>query len=837
MLNAETKRRIDACRDILVGKIPSPQAQVEQITIALMYKFMNDLDHEVVDLGGTSQFFSGEFGKYSWDRIVDPRIGGEDRIRLYAEGLEKVGTNTQVPELFRQIFKNAFLPYRDPETFNLFSQAISGFRYEHSEDLGDAFEYLLSVLQSQGDAGQFRTPRHIIDFMAEVVAPQPGETILDPACGTAGFLIAAYKYIRKNHPKLSPEKLEALHRNVTGYDISPDMVRLSRVNLYLHQFADPQVSEYDTLTDQARWGDRFDIILANPPFMTPKGGIRPHRKFSLESNRSEVLFVDYIAEHLKAEGRGAVIVPEGIIFQSGKAYKQLRRMLLEGHLWGVVSLPAGVFNPYSGVKTSILLLDRKVAEKGGPVLFVQVKADGYDLGAQRRPVAQNDLPGSLKLIREVHHQLSQGVIPADFRGSLEGMELGHLLVPRSLITQEADCNLSGERYRPAEARGPRKWPMVKLGEVCEINPKKAEVRNLDPALEVSFVPMEDLQERRANFIPQKTRLLSEVLMGYTYFRDRDVLLARVTPCFENGKAGIAENLKNGIGFGSSEYTVLRAGPEILPELIYQFILSEKFATVGKEQMTGTGGLQRLPNTFVSNFQIPLPPLSVQEEIVAEVRRYQAVIDGAWAVVENWKPSFTVNPDWPVVKLGEVCEFKNGLNYEKNAPGEEIKILGVKDFQNYDGIRLDRLDSIRVSEELTEDYLLKNGDIIFVRSNGNRALVGRSILAEGLTENITFSGFTIRARFTGELQINPKYGLLFFKSPLFLAEILDQIQGANIGNINQKILSQVDLPVPPLPIQHEIVARIEAERALVKANEELITMMKKRIEETVEKVWG
>lgn len=169
MLNAETRRRIDACRDILVGKIPNPQAQVEQITLALMYKFMNDMDKEAEDLGGSAQFFSGEYADYSWDRITDKKLGGEERIRLYSAGIEKVNENPDVPELFREIFKNAYLPYRDPETFNLFAKEISAFRYDHSEDLGDAFEYLLSIMSSQGDAGQFRTPRHIIDFMAEVV--------------------------------------------------------------------------------------------------------------------------------------------------------------------------------------------------------------------------------------------------------------------------------------------------------------------------------------------------------------------------------------------------------------------------------------------------------------------------------------------------------------------------------------------------------------------------------------------------------------------------------------------------------------------------------------------
>ena len=218
--------------------------------------------------------------------------------------------------------------------------------------LGDAFEYLLSVLGAQGDAGQFRTPRHIIDFIVAVVDPKKDETVLDPACGTAGFLISAYKHILAANTNgdgqstLTPEDRGRLVNNFKGYDISPDMVRLSLVNMYLHGFREPYIYEYDTLTSEDRWNDYADVILANPPFMSPTGGIRPHNRFAIQSKRSEVLFVDYMAEHLTANGRAGIIVPEGIIFQSQTAYRQLRRMLVEDYLVAVVSpCPQGCSTP------------------------------------------------------------------------------------------------------------------------------------------------------------------------------------------------------------------------------------------------------------------------------------------------------------------------------------------------------------------------------------------------------------------------------------------------------------------------------------------------------------
>lgn len=480
MLDAETKRRIDTARDILVGKVPDPKSQVEQITIALIYKFMDDMDRESVEMGGKRFFFVGEYEKYSWSNIFDPRLGGHEMLNLYAEAITRMSQNPNLPELFRNIFKNAYLPYRDPETLKLFLKTINEFTYDHSERLGDAFEYLLLVLGSQGDAGQFRTPRHIIDFMVEIVSPKKNELILDPACGTAGFLISAYKYIiRENTSEkyrsqngngrgdlLTTEEKKKLLANFKGYDISPDMVRLSLVNMYLHGFVNPQIYEYDTLTSEDQWNEYADVILANPPFMTPKGGIKPHKRFSVQSNRSEVLFVDYIAEHLTPTGRAAVIVPEGIIFQSANAYKQLRKMLVENYLYAVVSLPAGVFQPYSGVKTSILLMDKELAGKTDSILFIKIENDGYDLGAQRRPIDKNDLPDALQVIREYMDKVRNG--KAD-EFNVDEKPCSALLVKKDTLAENGEYNLTGDRYRVVEKNKHRKWPMVRLGEVINLN--------------------------------------------------------------------------------------------------------------------------------------------------------------------------------------------------------------------------------------------------------------------------------------------------------------------------------------------------------------------------------
>jgi len=455
MLDTPTKKRIDDCRDILVGKLPDPKAQIEQITIGLIYKFMDDMDKEAITLGGTAKFFSGDYKKYSWDSLFDTKVTANEMLGLYSEAIVSMDKNPNIPQLFRDIFKNAYLPYRDPETLKMFLQTIGEFEYTHSEKLGDAFEYLLSVMGSQGDAGQFRTPRHIIDFLVAVVDPGITDTVLDPACGTAGFLISAFKHIKeKNKKGITPDERKKLIRNFAGYDISPDMVRLSLVNLYLHGFSDPHISEYDTLSSEERWNDTYDVILANPPFMSPKGGIRPHKRFAISSNRSEVLFVDYIAEHLNPKGRAGIIVPDGVIYQSGSAYKALRKMLVENFLYAVVSLPAGIFNPYSGVKTSILLMDKELAIDRNKILFVKIDNDGFNLGAQRNAINGSQLEEAVEILKQFRND------------TFIKSEIG-FSVSKNEVAKNKEYNLSGERYK-SELNQNSLFRYIELGEISKL---------------------------------------------------------------------------------------------------------------------------------------------------------------------------------------------------------------------------------------------------------------------------------------------------------------------------------------------------------------------------------
>lgn len=594
------------------------------------------------------------------------------------------------------------------------------------------------------------------------------------------------------------------------------MVRLSLVNLYLHGFNTPNIHEYDTLSSEERWNESFDVVLANPPFMSPKGGIRPHKKFTIASNRSEVLFVDYIAEHLNQKGRAGIIVPEGIIFQSGTAYKNLRKMLVENHLYAVVSLPAGVFNPYSGVKTSILLMDKEVAKKREEILFIKIDNDGYNLGAQRTAVKGSQLEEAIR----IGHKFGE-------TGEFKNTTIAHL-VTKVKIAKNGDFNLSGERYKITDILG-TVYPIKFLSDVVEINPLKSELRGLSDDTEVSFVPMADLNENQISFKPKEVKRLNEVFNGYTYFKDDDVLVAKVTPCFENGKAGLVENLKNGIGFGSSEFYVLRSSNLILPKFLYYLISRDKFKQYGVSKMTGTGGLRRVPKSVVAEFQIPLPPLSIQEEIVAEIEGYQKIIDGSKTVLINYKPRIDIDPDWEMVELGEVCEIKAG--------GTPLR--STKEF--WDG-NIPWYSSGELNEIYTKDpkeYITKEG-----LKGSNATLFPKGSLLIGMYDTAAFKMSILDREATfnqAVCGVKPVDGIDLYFLMLFFnmnkEEYLRHRVGVRQRNLNKRFISEIQIPNITIGKQRQIVAKIEKEQELVNANKQLVEIFEQKIKDKIAKVWG
>lgn len=864
MLDTDTKRRIDTCRDILVGKVPDPKSQVEQITIALIYKFMDDMDLEAEELGGQRRFFTKDYERYRWAKLVAPGVSGQDMLNTYSEALTNMVQNEGLPKLFRDIFRNAYLPYRDPETLRAFLREINSFTYDHSEKLGDAFEYLLSVLGSQGDAGQFRTPRHIIDFMVEIINPQKNEVIMDPACGTAGFLISAYKHILKQNSTgvvhgngastegdaaeqalespmrypgdlLQPDDRVRLASNIRGYDISPDMVRLSLVNLYLHGFADPKVEEYDALTSEDKWTETADVILANPPFMSPKGGIKPHTRFSVQSKRSEVLFVDYIAEHLTPNGRAAIVVPEGIIFQSQSAYVALRKMLVDGYLAAVISLPAGVFNPYSGVKTSILILDRAVAKASQHVAFLKIENDGFALGAQRKAMKGSQLA-------EVKATLASW-LQAARAGAGEELEsnLGSA-VQRSMLAQEGNYNLSAERYQVADEK-PSAWPMVRLAEVIERLETGVSVNSENRAVKEGEIGVLKTSAVTSGvFLPteHKAVLPEEVDRVKCSPRNGAILISRMnTEALVGASAYVGADYPN-LFLPDRLWQTVISRQDVVSRFVHLVISSPPYRNKISAVCGGTSGsMKNIAQSQFLALEIPLPPLEVQREMVAEIEGYQRVIDGAHAVIDNYRPHIPIDPAWPLLELGEIFEELEAgvsVNSENRTklPGE-IGVLktsavtsGIFNPDEHKAVLPEEVDRVKCSP--------RKGSIIISRMN-TEALVGASAYVEDDFPDLFLPDRLWQTVITRP-DVSAKYIHTVIASDDYRARI-SSICGGTSGsmkNVAKSQLLKIVVPLPDIEVQQAIVRDIKSEQALVDGNRDLIARFEKKIEAAIARVW-
>ncbi|MEM7375612.1 MAG: N-6 DNA methylase [Bacteroidota bacterium] len=808
MLDSTTRRRIDGLRDILVGKIPTPQGQVEQITTGLIYKFMHDIDVESVAMGGVPSFFVGDYEQYGWKHLFDPKLGGAGRVRLYSAAIENMYTNPTAPPLFREMFKNAYLPFKDPVTLNMFLKAIDEFHYSHSEQLGDAFEYLLSFMGSQGDAGQFRTPRHIIDFIVAIVDPQKHETILDPACGTAGFLISSFKHILAQNTDTSPgDRLTVAERrqignHLAGYDISPDMTRLSLVNMYLHRFTNPRIYEYDTLSSDDRWGEYYDVILANPPFFSPKGGsIQPHSRFGVQSSRAEVLFVDYIMDHLKPTGRAGIIVPEGIIFQTGTAYKTLRKKLVEDCLIGVISLPAGVFQPYSGVKTSILILDRAQSRKSDSIFFAKVEHDGFSLGAQRKPTDKNDLPKILESIRKDRDgEFVNRVSKNKIKDNSFILTFGLYKASRSVVSN---------------------FSAVKLGEICKfINGrafKKHELLNEGkyPVLRVG------------NFFTNSSWYYSNFELEEDKYCDKGDLLYAWSASFGakiwNGNKTIYH------------YHIWKIILEesIINKVFLKYLMD--FMTNSFKESDGRGGIMmHLTKSGMEQQRIPLPPIEIQQEIVEELEGYQKIINGCRQVVENYKPTIDIDPSWEMVELGEFCSLQNGYAFASKDMYDEPRdgFLPVIKIGNVS--RNSRTDTNCKYHEYSgklANFILNKGDAVI-------AMTGATVGKVSLIPN-------------GRFLLNQRVGKIAIKDPSISQSFVNlNIQtdkfynycqqtaaGGAQGNISGEQILEFTIPKLSAEEQDTLVKSQKVISNVIWGNKKLIEIYTRKIQDRISKVWG
>ncbi|WP_417794013.1 type I restriction-modification system subunit M [Terasakiella pusilla] len=427
MVTGDLRSRIDKLwSEFWTGGIANPLTVIEQITF-LMFARLLDMretqNERKAQLSGKAfpRLFKDEDQDLRWSHFKN--LGADELLPLMRDRVFPHFKTTAVEgATFGEYMKDAQLMIQKPSLLVSAVEMIDALPLGNDDTKGDLYEYLLSKLTTAGINGQFRTPRHIIRLMVELLDPQPTETVGDPSCGTAGFLVSTAEYLYQTHTSaagvlvddttgektytgdlLSEEAKAHMRKGMFhGFDFDATMLRIAAMNLLLHGVDAPDIHYQDTLANS--FPDRFptfsnnslDVILANPPF---KGSldyddVHPSLLSHVKTKKTELLFVVLILRMLKLGGRSATIVPDGVLFGSSKAHQELRKILVEDNqLEGVISLPSGVFKPYAGVSTAILIFS-----KGGRtdnVFFYDVEADGFTLDDKREKTEANDLPDVL----------------------------------------------------------------------------------------------------------------------------------------------------------------------------------------------------------------------------------------------------------------------------------------------------------------------------------------------------------------------------------------------------------------------------------------------------------
>ena len=440
--------------DILYsGGVNNPMDSIEQISYLLFLRLLTEKDEVLATLDKKyKRIFSGKWARFAWGNFVT--LTGDNLFNAVRDAIESFHELPDLSETGKLLFSRATLKIYDRPTLRAVIQGI------HSLDLaahnghdfkGDMYEYLLGKLSVSGTNGQFRTPRHIIDLITALVNPQPGQRVCDPACGTAGFLISAFSHILRQYTKpadlkrghvdgtlLKPAQWKFLEEQAfTGFDNDANMVKISILNLYLHQLEKAHISLMNALTTSFGGvypGQKYDVILANPPFAgkVQDESILADLNYKLNTRATELLFLKWFIDHLVPGGRAGVIVPNGVLFGSTNAASSLRELLLtECDLQAVISLPSGVFKPYSGVGTAALIFQKGSATK--KVWFYEITADGFSLSDTRTPIDDNDIPDLLaKWPKREESKNSFSVPIADVKAS------GYELVPSQYRKQNID---------------------------------------------------------------------------------------------------------------------------------------------------------------------------------------------------------------------------------------------------------------------------------------------------------------------------------------------------------------------------------------------------------------
>ncbi|KGX90040.1 MULTISPECIES: type I restriction-modification system subunit M [Pontibacillus] len=405
MITGEIKSKVDKIWETFwTGGITNPLTVIEQFTYLL---FIRGLDEQEITKEQEAEFLGMEH----------QGLFPKDKQHLRWNHFKQLGSSEEMYEVVsEEVFpfiktlhgkeESAYSKYMNDAMFmiptaNMLSKIVDGIDNIPMKDRdtkGDLYEYLLSKVATSGTNGQFRTPRHIIDMMVELMKPTPEDEIIDPAMGSAGFLVSAAEYLRKNHSDLFLVQGLKEHFNNTmfyGNDMDRTMLRIGAMNMMLHGIDNPNIDYRDSLAEVNQDKEQYTLVFANPPFKgsLDEEGVSNELLKLTKTKKTEILFLSLFIRILKSGGRAAVIVPDGILFGGSKAHKKIRKEIIDTHkLEAIIKMPSGVFKPYAGVSTAIMIFTKTGSGGTDKVWFYDMKADGLSLDDKRIPIKENDIP-------------------------------------------------------------------------------------------------------------------------------------------------------------------------------------------------------------------------------------------------------------------------------------------------------------------------------------------------------------------------------------------------------------------------------------------------------------
>ncbi len=404
MITGELRSKVDKLWEVFwTGGITNPLSVIEQFTYLLFIKGLDEVEttkeNEAMFLGleyeGT---FPNDKQNLRWSKFKN--LEAQQMFDVVSKEVFPFIKNLhgKKDSAYAKYMDDAIFMIPTPQMLTKIVDGIDNIEMKDRDTKGDLYEYLLSKVATAGTNGQFRTPRHIIDMIVELMKPTPEDIIVDPAAGSAGFLVSSGEYLRKNHNDLFLVQGLKQHFNndmFHGFDMDRTMLRIGAMNMMLHGVENPNIQYQDSLSEGNKDEDKYTLVLANPPF---KGSL-DYEAVSADllkvtkTKKTELLFLALFTRMLKAGGRCASIVPDGVLFGSSKAHKDIRKEIIENHkLEAIISMPSGVFKPYAGVSTAIIIFTKTGVGGTDNVWFYDMKADGYSLDDKRSPIEENDIP-------------------------------------------------------------------------------------------------------------------------------------------------------------------------------------------------------------------------------------------------------------------------------------------------------------------------------------------------------------------------------------------------------------------------------------------------------------